>query len=82
MTTVLEPYEKQVQGTMSIKNKLRRAETFLCCVTVLMLTSGFPFLVSLTILEMETGGRLILDINSLLRMTLLNRDSVRRARKR
>jgi hypothetical protein len=47
-----------------------------------MLTSAFWPLDSLMIREMEIGGRLILDIKSLLRMALLNLESVLRARNR
>lgn len=46
------------------------------------LTSGLEPLVSLTIREIDTGGRLILDINNLFKMTRLNLDSVRRAKNR
>ena len=50
--------------------------------TRVLVPSVLALWVCLTIREIERGGLLVLDWNSLLRTTLLNLESVRRARKR
>jgi len=68
-------------ATLSLGTVKRRLSSVTVPITTIVLLLDFSEVFA-TILEIETGGRLIRDINRRRRTTLLKEESVRRARKR
>jgi len=72
---------KRRAATLSLGTVNRRLSSVTVPIMTIVLLFDFSEVLA-TILEMETGGRLMRDIKSLRRTTLLKEESVRRAKKR